>query len=441
MSSSDNNSDMDVTEEKDDEDWKKVKKKSKKRKTTSYSPDTVNKIIIGEASKACQSTKTPVINSGVKNLSHKEITPTQKVTHKNRTSTIKGISHKKYKHMYYLKAEANLTRIQFTDIWANLFPNANDEIIKTKMGFILKTNTPENNVLPALEKLISLNKIESIKETTANTTPTTSAPEATFSVVIATVEQEIDEGKISEELRNKNLIHRYCKRIISASTNKPTNLIRIITSSQKTSEILLKEGFYFKYRHYPVYPSKPPAPTPKPCSKCLAFTHPTEECNATIKCPKCFGNHSLNKCTSTLPPKCVSCSSEDHQAWSYKCPNRPKTSIQGVPNIKIKSLNKKSHEIQSNKKKSRIHAPITIHDTIINTYLNEINNDTNTHREELIQKLRQRFINNFNVDTFAIFSGNRVYILIIDLEEENPETATEPINESNNVQYVGHVSH
>ena len=93
-----------------------------------------------------------------------------------------------------------------------------------------------------------------------------------------------------------------------------------------------------------------------------------------------------------------------------------------------------SHEIVSEKKKSRIHAPITIHDTVINTYINELNDPKNINREELLVKLRKKFINNYSIDTTAVFSGNRVYILMFELDSQDI-SPTEPINSSINIQH------
>lgn len=437
-SSSDGEAAMEIVGE-DNENWKKARtRKLKRKKTEHYSNEEISKIIMGNTQSHSNQTKTTKINTD-KNINTKHQS-TQKATNKNYSPLMNGIIHKKYKHMFHLSAEANCTRMQFTDLWAKLFPHARDEIIKTKAGFLLKTDTDENEILLVLDKLISMSKIQSYKEASPNRKTPTASAGPSYSVVIGSVEQEIADTVISEHLNKLNLEHRYCKRITSAATNKPTTLIRIITGTQSTCETLLKDGLFFKYRHYPVYTSKPPPPTPKPCSKCLAFTHTTEMCNAPMKCAKCFGNHALYKCTSTLPPKCTSCNSEEHQAWSHKCPNRPTAPIQGIPNVKIKSLNKKSHEISDNKKKSRIHGPVTIHDTIINTYINELNNTTNNDREDLIIKLRKRFIDNFNLDTTAIFSGNRVYILIFELDVENAISPTEPINDTNNIQYE-HVRH
>lgn len=424
--------------EMDDEgEWRKVKYKRKARdrlessskKNKHLSTKEIRQVILGpDSNKNTQTTKTTQIIPPTKTQTSKNN------QHKNFSPIMNEVTHKKYKHMFFLTTDAG--RISFCDFWEKIYQKTDDEILKTKTGLLLKTNQDKDNITETLQNLVKVKRIQNFKETSTNNKSTPSTPTASYSVVIGSVEQEIEEKRISEHLQDLKLEHRYCKRIVSKATQTPTTLIRIISGSLHTFETLLKEGLFYKYRHYPVYPSKPPNPTPKPCSKCLSFAHPTESCNTPPSCPKCYGTHPLNKCTSTLPPKCTGCGSEDHQAWSFKCPKRPTKPIAGVPNIQIKSLNKKTHEISPEKKKSRIHDPVTIHDLIINTYINGLNDPKNVNRAELLQKLRKRFIDNFKVDTTAVFSGSRVYILIFDLDNEDASSPTEPINSSINIQHV-----
>lgn len=134
--------------------------------------------------------------------------------------------------------------------------------------------------------------------------------------------------------------------------------------------------------HYAVYTSAPPPPAPLPCAKCLEFTHKTADCSTPIKCFKCGENHVTSKCKSELPPKCIKCGSTEHQAWAFQCPQRPKQPIEGISNLPVKTLNNKSREItNADKKTSRIHNPLTIHDVIINTYVDELNKPESMNRD------------------------------------------------------------
>lgn len=65
---------------------------------------------------------------------------------------------------------------------------------------------------------------------------------------------------------------------------------------------------------------------------------------------------------------------------------------------------------------------------IVDTYINKLNKPANTDREKLIIKLKKRFIEQYNIDTTPIFSGNRLYIFMINMDDsDNQDIATEPI--------------
>lgn len=70
-----------------------------------------------------------------------------------------------------------------------------------------------------------------------------------------------------------------------------------------------------------------------------------------------------------------------------KCLKRPLAPIEGIPNAKIKSLNKLSAEIDNDITKGcRIHKPLNIHDHIVTTYINNHNINENIDRQQLIEK-------------------------------------------------------
>lgn len=348
---------------------------------------------------------------------------------------MKEIQDKEYNNLFYINTTTDLSRIQMADIWETARPGNVDIILKTKKGFLLKTDTAKIIVANALKKLQTSNKITGFSETAPyNKMPrTTRIPIQSYSGVMSSVETEIPELQISDHLKDVNINISYCKRIISRKTNQPTGFIRIITHDLASYERLINEGVFYKNRHYAVYPSHPPQPAPMPCAKCLTFTHRTEDCKTPVKCLKCHGSHQTNKCQSQEPPKCRSCNAEDHQAWSFQCPNRPTRPIEGIPNLPVKTLNKKSREVsRETMKESRIHSGITIHDTIINTYVEKLNKPSGVNREELLIKLRKRFIREYNVETTVNFVGNNwIYILMFDLENNKYESPTEIIPGNN----------
>lgn len=358
---------------------------------------------------------------------------------KNYSPRMKELQSKEYNNLFYINTTAQLTRIQMADVWESARPKNSDVILKTKKGFLLKTNTPKTIVNLTLKKLQTENKIKSFCETAPyhKASSTSKIPTQSYSGVMASVEQDISELQIANHLKDININVSYCRRITSRKTNQLTGFIRINTQELASYEKLINEGVFYKNRHYAVYPSQPPQPAPMPCSKCLKFTHRTEDCRDPVECLKCRGKHPTNKCQSEAPPKCCSCGAEDHQAWSFQCPNRPIKPIQGIPNLPVKTLNKKSRQVSTQvTKDSRIHSAITIHDVIVNTYVEKLNKPSIVNREELIIKLRKRFIREYNVETAVNFVGNNwVYILMFDLENNNNESPTEIIP-GNNVSQV-----
>lgn len=415
------------------------------------SPDTINTIIgcsEDRASKkhASENNRNPTLNKN----SDKHISTTKKTTtntdkqqnttfrsNLNNSLRMKEIVNKKYKHLYYINTNRNTTRLEMSDIWTNISKSAKDVIIQTKKGFLIKSNSEQKVLVKNLETLKSEQKITSFEKTKEKDhQQKTDTLIASYSAVIATVEMEIQDDELSKYLDKIGVEHRFCKRIISRKTGNSTYLVRVITGEIKAFEKLLNEGLFYKNRHYPVYTSLPPPPAPLACSKCFEFTHKTENCSTPVKCLKCQGNHRTNKCTTQLPPRCSACNAEDHAAWSFKCPRRPTTAIPNIPNIPIKSINKRSEEIDSDlKKESKIHTPVTKHDFIISTYIEKINNPKNNSREEIISQLRRKFVDLWNIDTTAVFTQNRLYILMFDLES-NFDSPTEPLPSPNNHQWT-----
>lgn len=403
-------------------------RKRKKRGATTPTSEEIHEIIIGNNSNDKQ--KLQEKNAQDKDIQNKNQTnPTPRNTTKNYSLRMKEIANKEYKHLFYINPSDTINRIDMVNIWNVVFPNSTDIILQTKKGFLLKSDTDKFQLLAKLAKLVNDKKITMYKETKPYTTHSRSDPEPTYCVVIATVEKYINEDSISDFLNEQNITHRYCKRITSRATKQPTMLIRVITGCQQSFEKLINNGIFYKNRHYPVFPSSPPKPAPIPCFKCNQFDHITDNCTNPITCEKCKGNHHTSKCTSNLPPKCLSCGAEDHKAWSFKCPKRPTQPIEGIPNSTIRSLNKKSNEIATGKKAdTKIHSPVTIHDLIINTYITKVNKPKHANREELLQKLKKKFVQLYNIDTTAVFSGNRMYILMFDLDKPLSNSPTEPLH-------------
>jgi hypothetical protein len=413
----------------------KKRKRGRPKKTTQNNTDTELSQMDTTQGTSQENILTP--NSNILTTNNSTQSNTKQI---NFSDKMKEIRNKTYNHLFYITATID-SRTKMSDIWDKKHPNSTDVIIKTKKGFLLKSDTSKSVLVHTLKTLISEKKIINYAETTPYTTTPRSQPADSYCAIIATVEHEIDETQISDYLNKCNIVHRYCKRIVSKQTNKPTKLIRFITGCVNSYQKLLSQGLFYKNLHYPVYPALPPAPAPQPCSRCEQFTHKTEDCKTPIKCNKCGGNHHTRRCTSELPPKCSACNEEGHSAWSFKCPQRPTQPIAGIPNNPIRSINKKTRDLDGSiTRNSKIHSPVTIHDMIINTYIDKINNPKHTNREELIQKLRKKFISQYNIDTSAVFSGNRLYILMFDLNSPQSISPTEPTHGTGTQIHVDNVA-
>ncbi|XP_044758598.1 uncharacterized protein LOC123316536 [Coccinella septempunctata] len=274
---------------------------------------------------------------------------------KNYSARMNEIKYMEFSNLYYINTEnIEMDRMEMAAIWSSKFPNSKDVILKTKLGFILKSNNEKTVLLRGLEELKNEKKIVNFKETTnQRKTSEIKEPQQTYSVVISAVEISIKDEDISQYLDSMKIKHRYCKRIISRKNNVPTKFIRIITGEIKSFETLLNNGLFYLNRHYLVYPSHPPEPTPIPCGKCFQFDHITENCKSSPKCSKCQGSHKMSQCRTNNTPKCLACGAEDHLAWSLKCPKHPKKPIEGIPNTNIKLLNRKTRDIEDLTKKKR----------------------------------------------------------------------------------------
>lgn len=122
----------------------------------------------------------------------------------------------KYKHIYYVNTTQDLTRIQFSDIWDKHLNNSTESIIRTKKGFIIKSDNDQELIKNTLNDMKSKNIITDFSEATDSVRGTQHTPPCTYAgVIAATVEYEITVEEINDYLKNINITHRYCKRIIA----------------------------------------------------------------------------------------------------------------------------------------------------------------------------------------------------------------------------------
>lgn len=366
--------------------------------------------------------------------------PTTSTTKPTGTTPITTYTNVQLKHPTFLctftvTAPSTLTRVQLAIKWEEINCSSKDIIIKQESNFLIKTND-ENNTRKSLNLLQQQEIINSFSLCTPKSTQqfqTNSSRRFTpsYSVVATGVDLDISDEMFLHHLEKMQLKIRFCKRITSRQRGTPTMMMRLITGELATYEKLITDRIvHFLGRVYRIVESKPPEPIPAPCSRCNSFEHRTEDCNKPTKCNKCQGSHRTSACTSPLPARCTACNAEDHAAWSLKCPRRPTAPIEGIPNVKVKCHNKRTAEVSETlTKESRVHSPITTHDFIINKYKHQINKTNNNNREELLKKLKKQFIEDFNIDTTAVFFGNHMYILMFDLLLPNRISPTEPFDQ------------
>lgn len=340
-----------------------------------------------------------------------------------------------FKLAFYVTSPPTLTRVQLAVKWEEINKSNKDIIIKQESNFLIKTNDEETTTksLELLKQrgIITSFKVQKSNNTSSPTTTTNRNITPSYSAVATGVDLDITDEMFSDHLKSIYPQIRFCKRIISRQRGAPTLMIRLITGDHSTYERLMANRFvHFLGRIFRIIESKPPPPIPAPCSKCNAYDHRSEDCRKPLKCNRCQGTHPTSACTSPLPVRCATCNSDDHAAWSMKCPKRPTAPIEGIPNVKVKCLNKRTAEVSNSvTAHSRVHTPITTHDHIINKYKHQLNKTENNNREELIKKLRKRFIEDFNVDTSVVFFGNHMYILMIDMLSPDRTSPTEPLDQ------------
>ncbi|XP_045463824.1 uncharacterized protein LOC123673381 [Harmonia axyridis] len=79
--------------------------------------------------------------------------------------------------------------IEMAEEWSKKFPQSNDIILKTKIGYLLKTNKDKKEVVEALEDMMKKKIITKFNETKPYNKPKErNEPQKTFSVVIAGIE-------------------------------------------------------------------------------------------------------------------------------------------------------------------------------------------------------------------------------------------------------------
>lgn len=65
-------------------------------------------------------------------------------SHRNYSTTMKGITNKQYINLFYITTPNEISsRIKMADLWESIRPNNKNTILKTTKGFLLKSDTPK----------------------------------------------------------------------------------------------------------------------------------------------------------------------------------------------------------------------------------------------------------------------------------------------------------
>ncbi|KAJ4438275.1 hypothetical protein ANN_14214 [Periplaneta americana] len=147
-----------------------------------------------------------------------------------------------------------------------------------------------------------------------------------ISVVIKNVDTLISEDELMQILA---VIHpgiTRIKRIISAQTDKPTNLVRIFTKDITTADKLLG-GIKLAGRYYRVEPSHETI-FHRPCLNCAQYGHTKTNCDKPKTCFKCGKNPDLcNHNRLSQIKYCATCNSDTHYTGQARCPKYPRTNL------------------------------------------------------------------------------------------------------------------
>ncbi|KAJ4428343.1 hypothetical protein ANN_24362 [Periplaneta americana] len=147
-----------------------------------------------------------------------------------------------------------------------------------------------------------------------------------ISVVMKNVDTLISEDELMQILAVTHPGITRIKRIISAQTDKPTNLVRIFTKDITTADKLL-EGIKLAGRYYRVEPSHETI-FHRPCLNCAQYGHTRTNCDKPKTCFKCGKNPDLcNHNRLSQIRYCATCNSDTHYTGQARCPKYPRTNL------------------------------------------------------------------------------------------------------------------
>ncbi|KAJ4429045.1 hypothetical protein ANN_26041 [Periplaneta americana] len=151
----------------------------------------------------------------------------------------------------------------------------------------------------------------------------TTTPPRDISVVMRDVASTIPLDALTDALLNQQFKVNRIVRIISAQTQRPTEMVRIFVDDVDTSNRLLT-GVKLFGRNYRVEASREQI-RHRPCARCAQYGHDATTCNNAPKCWKCGNNPAICKHKVTDNLKfCATCSDNSHYTGQMMCPRYPK---------------------------------------------------------------------------------------------------------------------
>lgn len=206
---------------------KKRKRRSQGKQEENYTESEINQIIIGTSQQKISNIKIPTFNKNPSdNDNHARNIPQKAPTtnYNYYSQKIKNVINKEYKNVFYINTNNNTNRFNLVDKWIGYFPNAKDIILKTSKGFVLKSDN-DKNILKTTLKLMQQAKIilnfEESKPIPRAIQHKSTDPSS--SCVIGQVE-DLEDTVISQHLHDCGIEHRFCKRIISRTTQRKKDL-------------------------------------------------------------------------------------------------------------------------------------------------------------------------------------------------------------------------
>jgi hypothetical protein len=158
-----------------------------------------------------------------------------------------------------------------------------------KTALLIVPTALSDNFQKSLQTAINCTHITISPINRKNPTHQPNPKKPTFSVVIRNVPQDITPEDITTQCSSLTIVKAW--RITSRKTNRPTTLIRILTTNKDTIDDMLINGVELFGRTFQCESSHPPTPTPIQCPRCFQFGHGQAECTNKPICAKCPDSH------------------------------------------------------------------------------------------------------------------------------------------------------